>query len=742
MPGTRYIKNVFILAFLIAVFIPFVNYYFILPSFTHFLVEATENEAIRVSTHLSSMILTNDSELNKTNVSRFFNTDKAGAFVKDFNLLDIKVFSPEGHVLYSTKPHEAGRDSVHPYFSRLTAAGRPLTKIRQGKQSIEGERAPMEVVETFIPVIFKGKFAGAVEIYNDITTMNRALSNAGLRSSVIPLFIILVFLGLIITTMVRADRDINDIQVDTLPKMYRSPFYSLMLIAGSIFTAETIIMFVIHSFPFLNLVQEAVFDSTLLVIILSPTLYFFLLRPLLSHISRRKTAESLVNRMAYYDELTGLPNRSMFSETLNKAIVHADRYGNSMAVLFLDIDDFKRINDTLEHRFGDLLLKKVAERLTRYVRETDTIARNEQDGSDVNMVARLGGDEFSVLLTDFNTYEDAARVAQRLLNAISLPFQLGEHEIFITTSIGIGIYPQDGYNADAIIKNTDTALYHAKFRGKNSFQFYEKRMNASSMKRLTLESELQKAIKREEFLLHYQPQIDLKKGKMIGAEALIRWNHPEKGLILPGEFINVTEETGLIIPIGEWVLRTVCWQSRIWQNTGIPPLRISVNLSSMQFLNSDLLQIVSSVLSEYAMDPRHLELEITESILMHNRGITINVLNEFKQMGIRLSIDDFGTGYSSLGYLKQFPLDSLKIDRSFVSEVPGNEDDAAIVSAIIAMSHRLNLTVIAEGFETMQQLDFLRQMGCDEIQGFLISRPLSTEDATYFIAGKSEVPLS
>jgi diguanylate cyclase (GGDEF)-like protein len=454
----------------------------------------------------------------------------------------------------------------------------------------------------------------------------------------------------------------------------------------------------------------------------------------------RKRTEDRILRMAYYDTLTDLPNRSLFHDRLSKALAHAARYSGTCALLFLDLDNFKRINDTLEHRIGDLLLKGVADRLSNYVRSGDTVARQAVSLL-TNTVARLGGDEFTILLTEISTLQDAARVGQRILNLLAQPFSLDGHEVFVTASIGIAIFPSDGEDMNTLIKNADSAMYHAKELGKNNFQFYKQSMNDTALERLTLENSLRKALERREFLLYYQPRIDLPSGDIIGLEALIRWEHKEMGLIYPRQFIPLAEETGLIIPIGEWVLKSACRQNKIWQSSGFicTPVTVSLNLSGLQFRQKDLIKIIEKVLDDSGLNPYYLELEITESVIMKNPEATAVMLHQLKKMGVRISMDDFGTGYSSFNYLKQFPLDIVKIDRSFIKDVTESREDAAIVKAIIVMAHTLNLRVVAEGVETQEQLELLRGFGCDELQGFLFSQPLPAEEISEFLTIKDKI---
>ena len=425
-------------------------------------------------------------------------------------------------------------------------------------------------------------------------------------------------------------------------------------------------------------------------------------------------------RLAHFDALTGLPNRLLFLDRLSQMMAQANRNERLVAIMLLDLDRFKAINDTLGHTMGDLLLKGVAERLAGCVRGDDT-------------VARLGGDEFIVLLPEIRYIEDAATVARKILNALAQPFPLDGHEIFIGTSIGIALYPFDE-ELNALLRNADTAMYEAKQQGGNNYQFYSAEMNTASLKHLSLEGALRRALERGEFELHYQPQIDLTRGEIVGVEALVRWRHPDLGLLGPMEFIPLAEENGLIVPIGEWVLRTACAQVRAWQEAGLRPIRVAVNLSARQFYQKDLVGTVARILEQTGLDSRYLELEITESCLMQNTQTTVALLTELSRLGVRFSIDDFGTGYSSLSYLKRFPIDTLKIDRSFVCDIGTDPDDAAIVKAIIALAKSLEMHVIAEGVETPEQLHFLRTHGCNEIQGYLVSRPLPADEVARLFA--------
>jgi diguanylate cyclase (GGDEF)-like protein len=424
--------------------------------------------------------------------------------------------------------------------------------------------------------------------------------------------------------------------------------------------------------------------------------------------------------LAYHDGLTGLPNRTMFSKLLGHSISEAHRHGRRLAVAFLDLDHFKQINDTLGHEAGDDLLQQVASRLKGCVRDSDT-------------VARLGGDEFVVLLSEVADEKCASVVAQKILTAAAKPFTLMGQEFRVTTSIGISMYPHDGLDEQTLTKNADIAMYQAKIEGKNNFQFYSEKLNANSLERLTLESSLRHALERNEFRLYYQAKRDIATGRITGMEALLRWQHPDLGLVAPMQFIPVAEETGLIVPIGRWVLKTVCLQSLAWQKQGLPPLSIAVNLTARQFSDEQLLADVSSILNETGLEPRLLEIELTESLLIHNVEDTLRILSGLKALGVRIAVDDFGTGYSSLALLHRFPLDTIKIDRSFVRDIVGTTEDTGLAHAIIAMGKSLSLTVVAQGVETKEQAEHLRSHACDELQGFYFKRPLPVDEFTQLL---------
>jgi len=454
-------------------------------------------------------------------------------------------------------------------------------------------------------------------------------------------------------------------------------------------------------------------------------------------VTERRQTEKKIRKLAYYDTVTDLPNRSLFRDYFNHAIALAKRNNRMMAVLFIDLDRFKQVNDTFGHSTGDDLLRQVAERLTSCVREGDYVSRDIFDGTideQDSRIARFAGDEFLVLLENINDYYDAAKVAQRIKDRLSTPFEIGNNEMSVTPSIGISIYPLDGDNLEDIIKRSDIAMYHAKEMGRNNFQFYSDSLNTAAMNHLVLESQLRKAIQRDELFLCFQPMVDLRGNGICCVEALLRWRHPDTGVLLPDGFIPVAEETGLITEIDDWVLRNACLQAKEWQAKGILNFKVSVNISGRHFRKKKLLETLRGILDRTGADPGFLELEITEGILMKNDPDTICVLNGLKEMGICLSVDDFGTGYSSLSYLKRFPLDMLKIDRSFVKDILTDSDSASITSAIIAMADGLKLETVAEGVETREQLQALLDSGCWKMQGYYFSPPLDAAELEDFLA--------
>jgi predicted signal transduction protein with EAL and GGDEF domain/FixJ family two-component response regulator len=472
-------------------------------------------------------------------------------------------------------------------------------------------------------------------------------------------------------------------------------------------------------------------------------------------VTSRKAAEEQIRQLAYFDSLTGLPNRALFVEQVQKAIARADRQSEQLAIMFIDLDHFKRVNDTLGHSAGDELLRQVSHRLAGLVRNADSVTRGEVptdtefakltgeitdpvEPSDVHSIARLGGDEFIVLLTDVRRIEDAALVAMRLVEALAEPVMIEGTEIFVGGSAGVAIYPDDGRDINTLLMNADTAMYRAKASCRGGVQFYDRSMNAQAMERLKMETRLRRALERDEFVLHFQPRVNVASGRIVGAEALIRWQDPEHGLLLPGEFIPLIEDLGLIIPIGEWVLKAASKQIAAWRAAGVRCVPVAVNLASTHLRERGLPPLVKGLLNEHGLPLGSLEIEVTESILLSDPETSLEIAQQLSDMDVPLSIDDFGTGYSSMSYLKRLPIASLKIDRSFVRDLETDPDDEAIVTAIIALAHSLKLKVVAEGVETSAQLAFLRSRRCDEYQGWLTSKAVDADAFTKLVAEHDE----
>ncbi|MES2717784.1 MAG: EAL domain-containing protein [Pseudomonadota bacterium] len=443
-------------------------------------------------------------------------------------------------------------------------------------------------------------------------------------------------------------------------------------------------------------------------------------------ITRRKDAEEQIRRLAYYDPLTGLPNRLLFSEQLSRAIAHAGRHAQQLAVIFIDLDNFKRVNDTLGHKAGDELLRNASARLSGVLRGHDTMSRHSDHSG--HTIARLGGDEFTVLLNGLQRPEDAALVAQRLVAALAQPVVVQGTEVFVGGSLGVAMYPNDGTDVDTLLMHADTAMYRAKASGRGGFQLYDASMNARALDRLHLETQLRRALERREFVLHYQPRVDVLSGRIVGAEALIRWQHAERGLVPPNDFIPMVEDSGLVIPMGEWAIGEVCRQIAAWRSAGMAPVPVAVNLASTHLREPALPGLVRDALALHDVPAQLLGIEVTESILLADPEVSIAIASQLCALGVQLSIDDFGTGYSSLSYLKRLPIAALKIDRSFVRDLDTDPDDEAIVSAIIALAHSLKLRVVAEGVETRSQLAFLQSRHCDEYQGFLSSKAVVPDE--------------
>lgn len=447
-----------------------------------------------------------------------------------------------------------------------------------------------------------------------------------------------------------------------------------------------------------------------------------------SDITKRASLEHELQYQATHDLLTGLPNRVLLLDRTKQAIAAAERHHSNVGILFLDLDRFKLINDSFSHDAGDKLLSVVAERLSKLLREEDTLSR-------------IGGDEFVVVVSNIQDDTQLIDVARKLISIFDTPFDIQDHDIKITTSIGISCYPRDGKNFDILLRNADSAMYHAKELGANQYQFYTEELNQKNLMRLEQESELRTAIEENEFFLSYQPQFDLNAEKLVSVEALIRWRHPTKGVILPLDFIPLAEETGLIYPIGEWVLRTACNQIKYWQSIGLPHIRVAVNITSKQLRLYNLKEVILDILEDVDLDPQYLELELTENIIINNMDV-IKTVHDLKKTGVQIVLDDFGTGYSSLSYLRELPVDRLKIDQSYVQNIASNRGDDAIIQAIIAMANNLNMQVLAEGVETQNQLEFLRGQNCGEAQGFYFSKPITPEECEVLLKRSNDLDLS
>jgi diguanylate cyclase (GGDEF)-like protein/PAS domain S-box-containing protein len=451
-------------------------------------------------------------------------------------------------------------------------------------------------------------------------------------------------------------------------------------------------------------------------------------------ITDRRLTQERLSFLANYDSLTGLPNRAHFRERLAHAMARSRRNGTALALMFLDLDNFKVINDSLGHAVGDQLLRHVAEVLKGCLRQADTVA--QRGGEEKFTVSRLGGDEFTVIAEAVGGVEDAALIARRLLDALQQPFRAMDTDLHVSASIGITVVPDDDADLDGLVRHTDMAMYRSKAMGRGTYSFYSDELSAEQSARLQLENSLRRALEQREFVLFYQPKADLKSKRITGVEALVRWNCPGRGMVQPDRFITALEDSGLIVPVGAWILRTACAQLAAWDSEGLPRLGLAVNLSARQFGQPNLVAFIADTLRESGIEPRRLELELTESLVMEDNEANRSLLAAFAQLGVRVAIDDFGTGHSSLSYLKRFDIDTLKIDRSFVSELPHDAEDSAIATAIIAMGHSLKMKVVAEGVETTEQADFLFGLGCDEIQGYLLSRPLPAPQFVDWLQGR------
>ena len=706
-------------------------------------------------------------QLVKHPLSETLRSDVA-EMVQGLPILKIKIFDTKGKTLFSTDSTQTGKVKPTNYpGSKVALTGKVISKIsdREKFHKIDGSDAyDLKVLSSYLP-IKRGpgnKVVGVIEIYTDITDTLSEIEDKQFKV----IGIVLVILGLLYLVLYIFIAKANKILIRQHKELKQatevSSRFGRLLDCSSneiyIFNADN--FYFIHvnkggcdnlgysieelyemkawdlnpgisQNEFLSYLEplckqghkqlnfEAIYKrkdgSTYPVEVRlqlssleAPPVYV----AMVLDISERKKAEDQLNYLAYYDNLTGLPNRRLFIDRLQQAMKEANRNEQLVAVLFVDLDRFKKINDSMGHETGDILLKEAAHRLRNCVRASDT-------------VARLGGDEFTLVLSSMEHANDAINVAEQILENFSRPFHIKSLDLFISASIGITLYPLDDNSADDLLRDADTAMYHAKENGRNNFQFYNNEMTARVGERLKLERELREALVRNEFILFYQPQVDTENGTVVGMEALIRWQHPHQGLIAPDHFIRVAEETGLIIPIGKWVLQEACKQTQILHTSGLPPIHVSVNLSARQLEDPGLVQMVDQILKETGLEPALLDLEITEGMLMSDMNLVIQTLEELSALGVTISVDDFGTGHSSLAYIKRFPISTLKIDRSFIRDIPENKDDVSITIAIINMAHALGLKTVAEGVETKEQLDFLKQYKCNLIQGYYFSKPIA-----------------
>ncbi len=606
------------------------------------------------------------------------------ANVKGLSISKVKVYDMGGRTVFSTDPKQIGEDKSDGAGFREARSGVVTSELMHRDEfgGFEGVIENADLLSTYVPVRRSdGTIIAIFEVYDDVTPFLARIERMQ-WVVVVGVFVMLCVLHGVLFVIVRhAD--------GVIQRQYRQRDAAERALKRAQRTLE-----------------QRVEQRTLELARVNAGLQ--------AEIAERRLADQRVVHMAHHDALTGLPNRTLFADRVGQAIARAHRRDGKIAVLFLDLDRFKNVNDSLGHAIGDLLLTAVAERLTNCLRDEDT-------------AARLGGDEFIISLPDIADAGEAARVATRILAELAKPFTIADHQLHADGSIGIALYPTDGDTAETLMRNADTAMYHAKESGRANYQFFSAQMTERVSRRLSTETDLRRALEHGEFVLHYQPLIDLAASRVSGAEALLRWPQNEHRLMSPAEFIPIAEDTGLIIPLGEWVLLEACAQAHAWQPRH-PGLRIAVNLSARQFRQKDLIGMIERVLGETGLAPTLLELELTESMLMHHAEETVGILSRLDEMGVRLAIDDFGTGYSSLSYLKRFPIHSLKVDRSFVRDISTDPDDAAIVTAIVAMARSLNLDVTAEGVETEEQAMFLRSLACHQAQGYYFGRPMSAQE--------------
>lgn len=618
--------------------------------------------------------------------------------IQGLSVVKLKVIDPRGLTLYSTSPNQISDDeSTNPGFAAANA-GNTTSELAHHDRFSAFDRTidNADILSTFVPIRLAadGPVSVVIEVYDDVTPLVARIEHVQWQVMVATA-VVVGLLQMIMFVLVRhADAVIR--------RQYRERELGEQALRQVQGTLERRVKARTKELARANAGLEA-------------------------EIAERRLADQRVVHMAHHDALTGLPNRTLLADRVGQAIARAHRSGGKLAVLFLDLDRFKNVNDSFGHAVGDMLLTGVSARLTASRREEDT-------------VARLGGDEFIVSIPDVSDAAEAESVAARILSDLAKPFTINGHQLHADVSIGIALYPRDGDTAETLMRNADTAMYHAKESGRGNYQFFNSQLTERVSRRLSTETNLRRALERGEFTVHYQPLVNLSSGRVDGAEALLRWPQQDDRLVSPVEFIPIAEETGLIVPLGEWVLLEACAQAQAWQAVH-PGLRMAVNLSARQFRQKNLIGMIEQVLGESRLHPSLLELELTEGMLMHNVEEATHILARLDEIGVRLAIDDFGTGYSSLSYLKRFPIHTLKIDRSFVRDISTDPDDAAIVTAIVAMARSLNLRVTAEGVETEEQAAFLRSLTCDQAQGFHFGRPMPSAEFVVRLNGAGEKSL-
>ena len=691
--------------------------------------------------------------------------------VKGLPILKIKIFDTRGETLFSTDPKETGSVKPADYPGSIVAdTGKIISSIseRENFRRIDGsETYNRNVLSSYLPIYGKqsNTVIGVFEIYSDITPRlaeikRKQLEVSGVVLTILGLLYLVLYLFVtradrILTHQHREHRQATELSTRLGRLLDKSSNEIYIFDANSLkfthvnqggrdnlgYNAEELATmtavdikpevsyqeFMSYVEPLRNGETEQVHFETLhqrkdgssypveVMLQYSPTEEPPVFVAMILDITEKKKTDDRLNYLAYYDSLTGLPNRSLFVDRLEQAMKVADRYEQLVAILFVDLDQFKNINDSLGHDAGDSLLQEAGRRLSSCMRSSDT-------------VARWGGDEFCLLLQNIYTVDNINVVAEKIISRFAEPFMIKGKRMFITASIGIILYPLDDISVENLLKKADTAMYHAKEKGRNNYQYYNHAMSAKLEQRLELEHELRHALERDEFMLHYQPQVDIHQRRIVGIEALIRWQNPERGLVPPDQFIGIAEETGLILPIGEWVLQQACQQMQALQNSGLPPIHVSINLSVRQLREPSLVDRVRQALQQNGLEPSMLDLEITESMLMSDIDRVKQTLTELSELGVSISVDDFGTGHSSLAYLKQFPISTLKIDRSFIRDIPDDKDDVSITIAIINMARGLGLNTVAEGVEVEAQLDFLKTHGCNLMQGYYFSKPVAFDE--------------